>query len=44
MQGMQERVWQLQGTFEIKSGESGTTVIVVLPSRSISGSAKSWKA
>ena len=44
IQGMQERVRQLQGTFEIKSGESGTTVIVVLPSRSISGSAKSRKA
>ena len=44
IQGMQERVRQLQGTFEIKSGESGTTVIVVLPSRSIAGSAKSRKA
>jgi hypothetical protein len=31
------------GTFEIKSGESGTTVIVGLPSRSVSGSAKSRK-
>jgi PAS domain S-box-containing protein len=43
IQGMQERVRQLQGKFEIKSGQSGTTVIVVLPNRAISGSSKSGK-
>lgn len=43
IQGMQERVRQLQGKFEIKSGEAGTAVTVVLPSRSISGSSKSRK-
>jgi PAS domain S-box-containing protein len=43
IQGMQERVRQLQGKFEIKSGQSGTTVIVILPNRTISGSSKSAK-
>jgi signal transduction histidine kinase/DNA-binding response OmpR family regulator len=43
IQGMQERVRQLQGKFEIKSGQTGTTVIVTLPNRVISGSAKSGK-
>ncbi len=43
IQGMQERVRQLQGKFEIKSGQCGTTVIVVLPNRGISGSSKSGK-
>src|SRR5579859_3676574 len=33
IQGMQERVRQLQGKFEIKSGESGTTVKMILPNR-----------
>jgi signal transduction histidine kinase len=28
---MEERVRQFHGTFEIRSGESGTQVIVVLP-------------
>ena len=31
IQGMQERVRQLHGTFEIKSGQDGTTVVVTLP-------------
>jgi signal transduction histidine kinase/DNA-binding response OmpR family regulator len=31
IQGMQERVRQLGGQLEIKSGESGTTVLIVLP-------------
>jgi signal transduction histidine kinase len=43
IQGMQERVRQLQGKFEIKSGHSGTTVIVILPNRTISGSSKRGK-
>jgi PAS domain S-box-containing protein len=43
IQGMQERVRQLQGKFEIESGQSGTTVIVILPNRTISGSSKSGK-
>jgi len=43
IQGMQERVRQLQGKFEIKSGQTGTTVIVVLPNRAISGSSKGGK-
>jgi PAS domain S-box-containing protein len=34
IQGMQERVRQLRGEFEIKSGKSGTTVVVVLPESS----------
>lgn len=36
IQGMQERVRQLRGKFEIKSGKSGTTVVVVLPGSSSS--------
>ncbi len=43
IQGMQERVRQLQGKFEIKSGQTGTAVIVTLPNRAISASAKSGK-
>jgi glucose-6-phosphate-specific signal transduction histidine kinase len=43
IQGMQGRVRQLQGKFEIKSGQSGTTVIVILPNRAISGSSKGGK-
>lgn len=43
IQGMQERVRQLQGKFEIKSGQTGTAVIVTLPNRAISGNAKSGK-
>jgi PAS domain S-box-containing protein len=31
IRGMEERVRQFHGTFEIRSGESGTQVIVVLP-------------
>jgi signal transduction histidine kinase/DNA-binding response OmpR family regulator len=34
IQGMQERVRQLKGSFEIRSGQSGTTVVVVLPAPS----------
>ena len=34
IQGMQERVRQLSGTFEIRSGENGTSIIVILPNRS----------
>jgi signal transduction histidine kinase len=37
IQGMQERVRQLQGKFEINSGEKGTAIIVVLPNRIIAG-------
>jgi signal transduction histidine kinase len=33
VQGMQERVRQLHGTFEIQSGARGTTVMVTLPSQ-----------
>jgi signal transduction histidine kinase len=40
IQGMQESVRQLQGKFEIKSGKTGTTVIVTLPNRATSGSGK----
>lgn len=43
IQGMQERVRQLQGKFETKSGQTGTTVIVTLPNRAISESGKSGK-
>jgi two-component system NarL family sensor kinase len=36
IQGMRERVRQLGGRFEIKSGEQGTTLLAVLPnSRSL---------
>lgn len=38
IQRMQERVRQLQGKFEIKSGQTGTTLIVTLPNRALSGS------
>jgi len=31
IQGMQERVRQLEGNFEISSGASGTSVVVTLP-------------
>ena len=37
IQGMQERVRQLKGEFEIRSGDNGTTVVVVLPGREVSG-------
>ena len=43
VQGMQERVRQLQGKFEMTSGEQGTTITVVLPSRT-NGSGKSRRA
>ena len=43
IQGMQERVRQLQGKFEIKSGQTGTAVIVTLPNRAISANAKTGK-
>ena len=43
IQGMQERVRQLQGKFEIRSGKTGTTVIVTLPNRSTPGSDKAGK-
>jgi signal transduction histidine kinase len=33
IQGMQERIRQLKGTFEIKSGPGGTTLTAVLPVR-----------
>jgi two-component system, NarL family, sensor kinase len=33
VQGMQERVRQLRGQFEMKSGPRGTTVVIVLPSQ-----------
>ncbi|MGA9390586.1 MAG: ATP-binding protein [Candidatus Sulfotelmatobacter sp.] len=33
VQGMQERVRQLQGTFDIRSGETGTAVVVTFPTR-----------
>jgi len=36
IQGMQERVRQLKGEFEIRSGDNGTTVVVVLPGREVS--------
>jgi signal transduction histidine kinase len=35
IQGMQERVRQLNGQFEIQSGQKGTRVIATLPSRSL---------
>ena len=41
IQGMQERVRQLQGKFEIKSGPTGTAVIVILPNGAISANVKS---
>ena len=44
IQGMQERVRQLQGKFEITSGEKGTAITVVLPNRAIGGSGKSRKS
>jgi PAS domain S-box-containing protein len=44
IQGMQERVRQLQGKFEMMSGEKGTAIIVVLPNRAIGGSSKSRRA
>jgi len=44
IQGMQERVRQLQGRFEIKSGQTGTAVIVTLPNRVLSGNSKSGKS
>jgi signal transduction histidine kinase len=40
IQGMQERVRQLNGHFEIRSGKSGTTVVVVLPTQSDAPSAE----
>jgi PAS domain S-box-containing protein len=33
IQGMQERVRQLEGNFEIRSGEKGTSVVVTLPNQ-----------
>jgi signal transduction histidine kinase len=33
VQGMQERVRQLQGKFEIQSGAAGTTIFVTLPAQ-----------
>jgi PAS domain S-box-containing protein len=33
VQGMQERVRQLQGTFDIHSGQAGTTVVVTFPTQ-----------
>jgi signal transduction histidine kinase len=33
IQGMQERVRQLHGTFQLRSGEKGTTVLITLPSK-----------
>jgi signal transduction histidine kinase len=44
IQGMQERVRQLQGKFQITSGDKGTTITVVLPNRIIAGSSKSRRA
>ncbi len=44
IQGMQERVRQLQGKFKITSGEKGTTITVVLPNRAIGGGGKSRRA
>lgn len=35
LRGMQERIRQLGGTLEIKSSDSGTTVLVSLPNRAI---------
>ena len=35
IRGMEERVRQFRGTFEIRSGESGTQVVVVLPVEAI---------
>jgi len=37
IQGMQERVRQLNGTFEIQSGKGGTAVVVVLPALAAEG-------
>jgi hypothetical protein len=34
--GMRERVRLLNGTFELRSGNTGTTIIVVLPAQNIS--------
>ena len=36
IQGMRERVRLLNGTFELRSGNTGTTIIVVLPAQYIS--------
>jgi signal transduction histidine kinase len=36
IQGMRERVRLLNGTFELRSGNTGTTIIVVLPAQNIS--------
>ena len=39
IQGMQERVRQLSGQFEIQSGKNGTKVVVVLPRQPVPASA-----
>ena len=39
IQGMRERVRQLGGSFDIKSGKHGTAVVAILPVSSISASA-----
>ena len=44
IQGMQERVRQLSGQFEIQSGKNGTRVIVVLPSQPAAGADEPAKA
>ena len=40
IQGMQERVRQLHGKFEIQSGQNGTTIVVALPRRPGAGVTK----